>query len=123
MLRALPETDGTYQQVIEQAREYGSEVSKYTLGKWVSSGRADIRAGKRQTVYARFAQQFDRIKTEHCTPDAGRNREFGRAIEILAQTCECGNEKSLMPDGTLGDQCQDCQKIENQGRQHGRRTG
>jgi hypothetical protein len=37
VLRALPETDGTYQQVTEQAREYGSDVTHYALGKWVST--------------------------------------------------------------------------------------
>ncbi len=50
VLRALPETDGTYQQLMEQAREYGSDVTKATLGKWVSTGRTDIRAGNRQTA-------------------------------------------------------------------------
>ena len=122
VLRALPETDGTYQQVMEQAREYGSDVSKATLGKWVSSGRADIRAGKRQTAYARFAQQFDRIKAEHCTPDAGRNREFDRALQILEMTCDCGNDKMTLADGTLADTCRECQDIDGQGRPRRRRS-
>ena len=102
VLRALPETDGTYQQVIEQTQEYGSDVSKATLGKWVSIGRADMRAGSRQTAYPRFAQQFDQSNAEQCNADANRNREFDRAMETLNQTCDSGNLMMLMPDGIVG---------------------
>ena len=30
--------------------------------------------------------------------------EFDRALEILERTCECGNDKMLLPDGKLGRQ-------------------
>ena len=33
--------------------------------------------------------------------------EFDRALEILERTCECGNDKMLLPDGKLGNTCQD----------------
>ena len=65
ILRALPETDGTY-------------------------GRADIQAGKSQTAYARFSQRYDSIMEEYCSPDANRSRELDRAFDILERTCECG---------------------------------
>ena len=43
VLRALPETDGTCEEVIKQAREYDGDVSKHTLGKSVSSECAKMR--------------------------------------------------------------------------------
>ena len=122
VLRALPETDGSYDQIIERTKEHGSDLSKHTLGRWVASGRADIKAGKQQTAFARFAQRFDRILKEHCNPDANRNRELNRALEILERTCECGNEKPLEADGQLADRCRGCQDIDRQAQQY-RRAG
>ena len=45
ILRALPETNGTYAQVIARAAEHGAQLSATTLGKWVTTGRADIETG------------------------------------------------------------------------------
>ena len=84
ILRALPETNGTYTQVIALATEKGAQLSANTLGTWVSTGRDDIQAGKSQTAY-------DSIMAEHCSPDANRNRQLDRALEILERTCECGD--------------------------------
>ena len=116
VLRALPDTDGTYHDVIRQVSEYGVTLSPTTLGKWVSKGRSDIKANKRQTAYARFALKFDQLKREHCAADANRTREFDLALRILERTCDCGNEKMILPDGTLGETCRECQEIEGQGR-------
>ena len=87
-----------------------------TLSKWLAHGRADIRAEKRQTAYARFAQKYDQIQREHCTDDANRNREFDLALQILERSCECVNKKMTMPDGTLGDAGRQRQNIEDHGR-------
>ena len=122
VLRALPDTDGTYHDVIRQVSEYGVTLSPSTLGKWVSNGRADLKANKRQTAYARFAQKFDQLKREHCAADANRNREFDLALQILERTCECGNEKIILPDGTLADACRQCQDIQDHGRPPRRST-
>ena len=35
-LRALPETSGTYAEIVKRARDYDAEVSKDMLGKWLS---------------------------------------------------------------------------------------
>ena len=51
------------------------------------------------------------------------NRELDRALEILKRTCECGNDKMLLPDGKLTDQYQECQEIDGQGRRRRRRAG
>ena len=112
VLRALPETDGTYKQVVEQAREYGAEVSKDTLGKWVSTGRRDLKAGKRSSAFARVAQLFDNIKAESCSTDVNRMREYERALLLLELTCGCGNEKMTMTDGSVGDSCSRYQEVE-----------
>lgn len=122
VLRALPETDGTYHDVIRQVSEYGVALSPSTLGKWISNGRADIKANKRQTAYARFAQKYDQLKREHCAADANRTREFDLALQILERTCDCGNEKIISPDGTLADACRQCQDLEGQGRPPRRST-
>jgi len=112
VLRARPETDGTYAEVAKRARWYGAAVSKDTLGKWVSTGRRDLKAGKRTTAFARFAQLFDQIKAEECGAEINRIREYERALRLLELTCECGDEKMTMPDGTLGDSCRLCHEIE-----------
>ena len=41
VIRALPETDGTYAEVVKRARDYNADVSRHSLGKWVSTGRRD----------------------------------------------------------------------------------
>ena len=52
---------------------------------------------------------------EHCSPDANRNRELDRALEILERTCECGNDKMTAPDGSLADTCRECQDLDRRG--------
>ena len=49
---------------------------------------------------------------EHCRPDHNRNRELHQALEILERTCECGNDKMLLPDGKLGSTCQEYQDLD-----------
>ena len=105
VLRALPDTDGTYAQVIARATEHGAQLSATTLGKWLTTGRADIEAGNAYNAYARFSHRYDSIMAEHCSPDANRSRELDRAFDILDRTCECGTEKMLAPDGSLADRC------------------
>ncbi len=122
VIRALPETDGTYSEVVEQARRYGSTISKSVLGKWVATGHRDLQAGKSQTAFGRFTAMYDEIKEEHCTAEANRTREFDRALQILERTCDCGNDKITLPDGTLGETCRECQEIEGQGRPQRRAT-
>ena len=122
VLSALPETDGTYHDVIRQVSEYGVALSPSTLSKWVSTGRADIKANRRQTAYARFAQKYDQLKREHCAVDANRTREFDLALQILERICDCGNEEIILPDGTLSDTCRQCQDLKDHGRPTRRST-
>ena len=122
VLRALPETDGTYSQVIERTKAYDGNVPPHALGKWVTSGRRDLKADKHQTAFARFAQRYDQIMEKHCNADANRNRELDRAFEILERACDCGNEKAVTPDGKLADQCRECQDIDGTGRRRNRTT-
>ena len=86
----------------------------------MNRSRAGIRARRNNTAYARFAKQYDQLRAEHCGSDANRNREFNRALEILERTCQCDNDKMLMPDGKLAEQCRECQEIEERGRQQRR---
>ena len=91
----------------------------------VSHGRADIEAGQPSTAYTRFTKLYRELIAEHCAtsvePDNNRNREFDRALEILERTCECSNDKMLLPDGKLGSTCQECQDLDAPQRR--RRTG
>ena len=59
--------------------EYGGDVSQHTLGKWVSTGRTDLKAGKRQTVFALFAQRYDQVMEEHCNADANTDHRRHQA--------------------------------------------
>ena len=87
-----------------------------TLAGWITAGSADISAGKNNTAYSRFARKCQELVAEHCGPDAKRNREFHRALEVLKPTCECGNDKMLTSDGKLADTCRECQGPDAQGR-------
>ena len=117
--------DASADKVITRTRECGGQVSKHTLAKWLAHGRADLKANKRQTAFARFAQKYDQIKSEHCTDDANRTREFDEALQILEKSCDCGNDKMTLPDGTLADTCRQCEDIDTQSNQRhtSRRSG
>ena len=115
ILQALPETNDTHAEVAKRAREYGVTVSAKTISRWTILGRADITAGKSSTAYARFATHYDRLKAEHCTPNAMRNRQFDRAMTILERTCDCGSQKAISPDGTIANTCRGCEEIESHG--------
>ena len=99
------------------------------LGEQRQGRHGTRRARKNTTAYARFAKLYDDLLTEHCRPDAIRQRKFNRTLEMLlktagrtpsARTCGCGNDKMLMPNGTLGEACCDCQEIEDRGHQRRR---
>ena len=119
-IRAIPDSDGTYRDVASKAEQYGGYFRHHTLSNWASLGRADIEAGQPSTAYARFTKLYRDLIAEHCRPDNNRNREFDRALEILKGTCECGNDKVLMPDGKLSSTCQECQDLDT--RQRRQRT-
>ena len=108
VLRAIPESNGTYRDVARKAEKYGGNIQYYTISNWASHGRADVEAGRESTAYARFTKLYRDLIAEHCQPDNNRNRELDQALEILKRTCECGNDKMLLPSGSLGDTCQDC---------------
>ena len=107
VIRAIPESDGTYRDVARKAEQYGGNFQYHTISNWVSHGRADVEAGQPSTAYARFTN---------------RNREFDRALEILERTCECGNDKMLLPDGKLASTCQECQDLDAPQRRRARRV-
>ena len=115
-IRAIPESDGTYRDVACKAQKYGGNIQHHTLSNWLSHGRADIAAGQPTTAYARFTKLYKDLVGEHCRPDNNRNRELDQALEILKRTCECGNDKMLLPSGKLGDTCQDCQELDTRPR-------
>ena len=112
VIRAIPDSDGTYRDVASKAEQYGGYFRHHTISNWISHGRADIEAGQPSTAYARFTKLYRDLIAEHCRPDSNRSREFDRALEILKRTSECGNDKVLMPDGKLGSTCQECQDLD-----------
>ena len=95
-----------------KAEQYGGNVQYHTISNWISHGRADVAAGQPSTAYARFTKLYRDLIAEHCQPDNNRNRELDQALEILERTCECGNDKMLLPDGKLGNTCQECQDLD-----------
>ena len=109
VLRAIPGSDGTYRDVARKAQQYSGNFHHHTISNWVSHGQADMKAGQPSTAYARFTKRYRELIDENCGPDTNRNREFDRALEILERTCECSNEKMLLPDGKLAEQCRECQ--------------
>ena len=120
VLRVIPESDGTYRDVARKAEQYCGNFQYHTISNWLSHGRADVEAGQASTAYARFTKLHRDLIAEHCQPDNNRNRELDQALEILKRTCECGNDKVLMPDGKLSSTCQECQDLDT--RQRRQRT-
>ena len=120
VIRAIPESDGTYRDVARKAEQYGGNLHHQTIANWVRHGQADTEAGKPSTAYARFTKLHQDLVGEHCRPDNNRNRELDQALEILKRTCECSNDKMLLPDGKLASTCQECQDLD--ARQRQRRT-
>ena len=100
VIRAIPESDGTYRDAARKAEQYGGNVQYHTISNWVSHGRADIEAGQPSTAYARFTKRYRELIDEHCGPDTNRNREFDRALEILERTCECGTTRCCYLTGS-----------------------
>ena len=120
VIRAIPESDGTYRDVARKAEQYGGNVHYRTIAGWLSHGRADVTASQPSTAYARFTKLYKDLVGEHCRSDHNRNRELDRALEILKRTCECGNDKMLLSDGKLSSTCQECQDLDT--RQRRQRT-
>ncbi len=110
----------TAENIAGKAQEHGAILSPYTISSWLNRSRAGIRARRNNTAYARFTTQYDQLRAEHSGSDANRNREFNRALGILERTCQCDNDKMLMPDGKLAEQCRECPEIEERGRQQRR---
>ena len=109
VFRAVPESDGTYADIARVAKDHDGDVHPHTIAGWVQAGNADIRANKNATAYTRFTKHYQELVKQHCSGNVNRNRELDRALEILERTCECGNEKMLLPDGKLAEQCRECQ--------------
>ena len=59
-IRAIPETDGMYRDVVREAEQYDGNLHHHTISNWISHGRADVEAGQPSTVYARFNQTVPR---------------------------------------------------------------
>ena len=61
VLKPIPETTGTYADVAAQAQQYGANTAAATLSRWVTTGRADLRARKNNTAYARFTKRYKEL--------------------------------------------------------------
>ncbi len=51
VLRAIPESDGTYRDVARKAEQYGGTVHYHTISNWVRHGQADMEAGQPSTFF------------------------------------------------------------------------
>ena len=112
VLRAVPESNGTYADVARVAEDYDGDVHPRTIHNWVQAGNADMREGRNATAYARFAKIYEDRLAEHCNAETNRSRELDHALEILARTCQCGKPKMLLEDGSLAEWCRACQELD-----------
>ena len=83
VVRAIPESDGTYRDVARKAEQYSGKIHHQTIANWVSHSQADVEAGQASTAYARFTKRYRELIDEHCGLDSNRNRKFDLALEIL----------------------------------------
>ena len=111
VMRAIPESDGMYSSPV---RPSNTAATSNTTPSPTGSATAELMLQPAQpsTAYARFTKLYRDLIAEHCQPDNNRNRELDQALEILERTCECGNDKMLLPDGKLGNTCQECQDLD-----------
>ena len=121
VLTVIPQTNGTYEQIAQAAAQMGACVTHPTVANWVTKGKADIRQKKNHTAYARFAQRFAKLIAENCGTDHNRNRELDRALQILEQSCECGQPKHVFPDGSVANACRSCLDLRRQKSRRGQK--
>ena len=112
ILYAVEESNGSYRSIAKIARARGVGVSDHTISSWVAKGKADQRAQRSQTAYARFALLLEQKRRDSCSGDNNRNRELDEAIRIMQRTCDCGSSLMLLPSGRMGDCCEKCYSIE-----------
>ena len=105
VFRAVPESNGTYADVARIAKDYDGNVQPHTIARWIQASNADIRNDDNTTAYARFTRQYQEMVNGHSRSEAHRSRELAQALEILERTCECGNQKMLLENGKVAEQC------------------
>ena len=71
VIRAIPESDGTYRDIARKAEQYGGYVHYHTIAGWLSQGRADVAAGQPSTAYARFTKLYRELVDQHCGTGPG----------------------------------------------------
>ena len=59
ILRAVPESDGSFKDVSDKAEGHGVSLSPFTIGCWVTWGREDVRRHETRTAHAGFARAYD----------------------------------------------------------------
>ena len=59
ILRAVPESDGSFKDVSDKAEGHGVSVSPLTIGCWVLWGREAIRRLDVTKAHAQFAREYD----------------------------------------------------------------
>ena len=70
VLRAIPETTGTYAAVAAQAQQHRANLAAATLSNYVTTGRTGIRDRRNNIAYARVTRQSGELIAEHCGPYA-----------------------------------------------------
>ena len=116
ILRSVPESSGTYEDVARVAREnYEVSVTPHTISNWVSAGQKLTRDNKKDAGYAMFAVKFKELVKLHCSDAEFRRREMEAALEILSSTCDCGNPLEKFEDNTKGAVCVDCKMLDRKG--------
>ena len=113
IMRAIPETNGTYLEITIAAETRGASVNPHTIAKWIQKGKSDIRDKNFNTAYARFAKKYAKLVKNNCGPDENRSRELDEALRILDETCECGKAKQVFPDGNTAEACRQCLETEH----------
>ncbi len=96
VIRAIPESDGTYRDITRKAEQYRGTVHDHTISNWVSHGRADVEAGQPSTAYARFTKRYRELVDQHCRPDnnrnldsTGRSRSSTAPASVATTRCCC----------------------------------
>ena len=122
VLKAIPETTGTYAEIVRQAQGHGPILSPYTLSRWVTPAAPTSWPARTTRPTRGSPNNTTSYGPNTADPMQTASANSTGRSNIMEQTCECGNDKMLIPDGTLGDTCRDCQDPDGLQRRRERRT-
>ena len=121
VIRAIPESDGTYRDIAVRPSNTAATFTTTPFRTGSATAGLMLKLANRPPPTPDSPNGTESWSTSTADRTTTGTANCDRAIEILERTCECSNDKLLLPDGKLGNTCQECKDLD--ARQRRRRTG